>query len=178
MFRFQFILALLCRVWVPHPPHLRSPWCEMLASHTGGPVWEISTAGGLLKCPKRFPQKEGMLNNQLICQHLHSAPPAISCPKQRLRPAAMKQTPCSSQGRSEKVGMAQVGRKPRSHLCISRAQDGRGKVPGPSSLSMQRSPKSAVGPSTAPSAAQVHRTHSPTQGRCDLRCFPQSHLDF
>lgn len=92
MFHFQFILTLLCRVWVPHPTQLSSPWCEMLASHTGGPVWEISTAGGLLKCPKRSPQKKRMLNNQLTCQHLHSTSPGISCPKQRLRPAAMKQT--------------------------------------------------------------------------------------
>lgn len=76
-----FVLLPLCWIWVLGPiSHPYTPGCEVVSSHTGGPLWEMSTPRGQLKWPRRSPKKEGMLNNQLKHQHLHSTPPSIPCP--------------------------------------------------------------------------------------------------
>lgn len=66
----------LCWIWVLD---LYRPNCEM-SSDIGGPVWEMGTARGQLKWPRRSPETEGMLNDQLRHQDLHSTPPSTPCP--------------------------------------------------------------------------------------------------
>lgn len=116
------------------------PGREMLASHTGGLLWEISTRE-MAQMPRKSPETEGILNDQLKHQHLHSTPPTIPYPTAAGLLLCLRQTSCSGQGSSEKPGMAQGRRKAKSWLCITRALHSRSTVPGPSSLLIRRSPE-------------------------------------